>query len=71
MDWWSKPGVWIFIFALAFLIMLKEWFKAHDLISKIKKESDEFANKMKTTHWDIVNKLEAENLDLKRRLGRK
>lgn len=70
MDWWKEPGVWIFIFVTAFLVMLNEWFKAHDIIDRIKFESDKFAKEMKLKYWERVTELEWENQNLKERLGR-
>lgn len=70
MDFWSSPYVWVFLFAMAFLVILKEWFAAHYIIDKRKKEHREYIELMRMEHWEIVTELEKENEDLKRRLGR-
>ena len=70
MNFWSSPYVWVFLFAMAFLVILKEWFTAHYIIDKRREEHREYIKLMRMKHWEIVTELEKENEDLKRRLGR-
>ena len=70
MDWWTNSGAWIFMFVIAFLVILKEWFKAQDIIDRLRAEHSKFAKEMRLKHWEIVTDLEWENQDLKEKLGR-
>lgn len=69
MDFWTNSYVWIFIFATAFLVVLKEWFTAHDIIDRLMWECNQTIKKMKHKHWEEITRLESENQNYKRRLG--
>lgn len=69
MDWWSNPWAISFMFAVAFFVMLKEWFVAHDIIDRLRDKYKDDLNSAKAAHFWEVNELEAEIKDYKRRLG--
>ena len=69
MDWWINPWAIAFMFCVAFLVILREWFIAHHIIDKQKKQIEKEMKEERDSHFWEIDALQSEIKNYKRRLG--